>query len=510
MASTRSIVLQGNTSNAQREALRQQALTEIALLDTPPEREFDALAQLAQRMLGTGMSSITLIDPERQWFKARCGPLAAETPRAQAFCPVVFETEEPLTVADARLDPRFATSPFVTSAPKIRYYAGVPVRVRRSDGDAITIGTLCVLDEQPREPTSTDLEVLAELACIAEALIEARAVALRAAEAAEERRLAVDGLERERRQFKQAERMADMGSYRYDIEKQTTSWSDGVFAIHELPVSSGVPTGEIMNFFPETDRALFRAAVGRVLDTGEPFEMDADFVTAKGNARRVRCSCEIELVKGRPVALIGLIQDITERHGLEKRLRHQARTDDLTQLANRAEFHRVLDGRLREARSSDVDVAVLVIDLDGFKSVNDRLGHATGDDVLRRVAERLRAPCYAGCFPARLGGDEFAILAPAACDRAHLTAMVQRLLHDLEIVVDGQGQIARVTGTIGLAWSREAGQDRDLLLRHADAALYAAKRRQKGTAQAYSTDPDQRAAQIHGASALELAPNRRL
>ncbi|MBP33667.1 diguanylate cyclase [Methylobacterium sp.] len=499
-------MLQGTGSNTQREALRQQALIEIALLDTPPEREFDALAKLAQRMLGTGMSSITLIDPERQWFKARCGPLAAETPRAQAFCPVVFETEAPLIVADAKLDRRFEASPFVTGAPNIRYYAGVPVRVRRADGDTITIGTLCVLDERPREPTAADLEVLTELACLAEALIEARAVALRAAENAEERRVAVEGLERERRQFKQAERMADMGSYRYDIEKQSTSWSDGVFAIHELPVSGGVPTGEIMNFFPETDRALFRAAVERVLDTGEPFEMGADFVTAKGNARRVRCSCEIELAKGKPVALVGLIQDITERHGLEERLRHRARTDDLTQLANRAEFHRVLDARLREARASDVDVAVLLIDLDGFKGVNDRLGHAAGDDVLRRVAERLRASSYTGCLPARLGGDEFAILAPAACDGARLSAIVQRLLHDLEIIVDGQSQIARVTGTIGLAWSREAGQDRDVLLRHADAALYAAKRAQKGTAQSYSVQVGQATAQGRRVSASKLAP----
>lgn len=479
-----------------REAQRQHALAEIALLDTPPEQEFDALAKLAKRMLGTGMSSITLVAPERQWFKARCGPLALETARAQAFCPVVVETEAPLTVADARLDPRFAQSPFVTGAPYIRYYAGVPVRVRRIDGERVTVGTLCVLDAQPREPKLTDLEVLGELACITEALIEARAVALRAAEAAEDRRLSVEGLERERRQFKQAERLANMGSYRHDIEAQRTHWSDGVFAIHELPVSGGVPNGEIMNYFPEPDRTAFVNAVMRTLDTGEPFEMDADFLTAKGNARRVRCSCEIELAKGKPVALIGLIQDVTERHALEQRLRHQARTDDLTQLANRAEFHRVLDARLREARAAEGDVAVLLIDLDGFKSVNDRLGHAAGDEVLRRVAKRLQAPCYGAFLPARLGGDEFAVLGPAGCDRAGVNATVRRLLHDLEIVVNGQGQIARVTGTIGLAWSREAAHDRDVLLRHADAALYAAKRTQKGTAQTYMAASDQPARQL--------------
>ncbi|CAO4150074.1 diguanylate cyclase domain-containing protein [Methylorubrum aminovorans] len=477
-----------------REALRQKALAEIALLDTPPEREFDVLAKLAQRVLGTGMSSITLIAPERQWFKARCGPLAPQTTRAQAFCPVVVETEAPLTVADARLDPRFAESPFVTGAPNIRYYAGVPVRIQQPDGDRVAIGTLCVLDARPRNPTPNDLEVLEELACVAEALIEARALALRAAKVAEEHRLAVERLERERRQFKQAERMADMGSYRYDIEKKSTAWSDGVFAIHERPVSGGVPSTGLINHFPEPDRTAFVDAVMRTLDTGEPFEMDADFVTAKGNARRVRCSCEIELSKGKPVALIGLIQDITERHGLEQRLRHQARTDDLTQLANRAEFHRVLDARLREARAANDDVAVLLIDLDGFKGVNDALGHAAGDAVLRHVADRLRASCDDGCLPARLGGDEFAVVMSADLDRVGVDRKVRRLLHDLEIVAGEHGHIARVTGTIGIAWSSAAAQDRDVLLRQADAALYAAKRTRKGTAQTFQIGTDHRQA----------------
>ncbi len=207
----------------------------------------------------------------------------------------------------------------------------------------MTIGTLCVLDDEPREATAVDMETLTELACLAEALVDARAVALRAAEAAEQRRLAMERLERERRQFKQAERMADMGSWRYDIAHECDvldgrslchprtahRWRRAEWRDHEL--SS-----------PEPDRTVFLDAVMRTLDTGEPFEIDADLVTAKGNARRVRCSCEIELSKGSPVALIGLIQDITERHDLEERLRRQARTDDLTQLPNRAEFNRVL------------------------------------------------------------------------------------------------------------------------------------------------------------------------
>ncbi|AWN38707.1 sensor domain-containing diguanylate cyclase [Methylobacterium radiodurans] len=475
--------------DSEREAVRQRALADIGLLDTPPERPFDALAKLAQRMLGTSMSSITLVDRERQWFKARCGLLAPETPRAQAFCPVVFETEAPLMVADARLDPRFAASPHVTGSPGIRYYAGVPLRISRDDGDAVTIGALCVLDDKPRATSAAasaaDLAILSELACAAEALLEARRVALRAAEAAEDLRRTVEHLERERRQFKQAERMADMGSWRYDLQERRPTWSDGIFAIHELPVSAGVPKAGLLDFLPPPDRARFLDAVRRALDTGEPFDLDIDFVTARGTRRRVRCMGELELSKGIPAALVGLMQDITERHRMEQRLLHHARTDDLTQLSNRAAFNQLLDDGLRDARARGREVAVLLIDLDGFKAVNDALGHAAGDAVLRRVADRLRAPYLAACTPARLGGDEFAVLVPAAVGRAALDPLVQRLLRDLHIIVDGPGRIASVTGTIGVAWSGDATGGREEILRHADAALYEAKRACKGTARTY-------------------------
>ncbi|KQO69220.1 hypothetical protein ASF18_01910 [Methylobacterium sp. Leaf89] len=97
-----------------------------------------------------------------------------------------------------------------------------------------------------------------------------------------------------------------------------------------------------------------------------------------------------------------MIQNITERHGLETQLRRLARTDDLTQLANRAEFNRVLDARLHEARTANSDVGLLLIDLDGFKGVNDALGNAAGDVVLRHVADWLRSFTYERWLPPRL------------------------------------------------------------------------------------------------------------
>ncbi|RFC63681.1 sensor domain-containing diguanylate cyclase [Fulvimarina endophytica] len=472
-------------SDCQREALRQKALAEIELLDTAPEREFDALVRSAQRLLSTGMSSMSLVNDDRLWFKARCGLDYPAIPRNQTFCTTVFEAEEALVVPDATLDPRFADAPFVTGYPYVRYYAGVPIRLSHSDGSQVTIGTLCVLDRSPREPVAAELDALSELACVAEALVDARAAAVRATRAAEDHRIANELLERERRLLKQAERMAEIGSWRYDLASKKTSWSDGVFAIHELPVSGGVPNDEILAFFAEPDRHTFIEQVKVTLATGAPLQIDAELTTAKGNRRRVRCSCEVELSKGRPVALIGMLQDVTARHELESRLLRLARTDDLTQLSNRAEFNRVLDARLGDLRNDGGEFAVLLIDLDGFKEINDALGHASGDEILRKVADQLRKTCREGWFPARLGGDEFAVVVPTCTSAADLAPQVDRLLRNLDIVISEGGRIGRVTASVGIAWSREAGEDRATLLHQADAALYAAKRSLKGTARTY-------------------------
>ncbi len=137
---------------------------------------------------------------------------------------------------------------------------------------------------------------------------------------------------------------------------------------------------------------------------------------------------------------------------------------------------------------------MLLIDLDGFKDVNDALGHAAGDEVLRRVADQLRAEYLSSCVPARLGGDEFAVLVPPTVGRVAMEALVQRLLHSLRIVADGPGQIASVTGTIGVAWSGGEVRSRTELLRNADTALYEAKRTCKGTACIYSGASDRRTA----------------
>lgn len=152
------------------EDARLQALRDCSILDTPPEREFDGVVALAKELCDTPMALVSLVDRDRQWFKAKVGLDVSETPRDVAFCAHALLEPEPLVVRDAREDPRFLDNALVTADPHIRFYAGVPLRLRNGS----TLGTLCVLDDKPRSLTSAQLDQLRSLAARVSSELELR------------------------------------------------------------------------------------------------------------------------------------------------------------------------------------------------------------------------------------------------------------------------------------------------------------------------------------------------
>ncbi|HYL71887.1 MAG TPA: GGDEF domain-containing protein, partial [Candidatus Dormibacteraeota bacterium] len=163
----------------------------------------------------------------------------------------------------------------------------------------------------------------------------------------------------------------------------------------------------------------------------------------------------------------------------ERELAHQAHHDALTGLPNRVYFRdRVVSALVRSAGTGQHS-AVMFMDLDEFKAVNDTYGHATGDRVLSVVAERLKASLRPDDVAARLGGDEFAVLVEHAPDQEHLDAIARRVLQSLREPVHVDGLTLSVPGTIGLAIAEGDGDNCDELLRRADVAMYAAKREGK-------------------------------
>ncbi len=205
------------------ETSRLTALHALNVLDTAPEPQFQALVRAASEVCGVPISLISLVDRDRQWFKANHGlEGATQTPREQAFCAHAILGDEVLHVTDASADVRFADNPLVISDPSIRFYAGVPLRL--SGGQKI--GTLCVIDRQPRELDAVQRRVLKDLAQVAASLLESRDAFERV------QTLAVDHANARQRLTQEQQRLAaiidgtDAGTWEWNVQTGETRFND--------------------------------------------------------------------------------------------------------------------------------------------------------------------------------------------------------------------------------------------------------------------------------------------
>lgn len=185
-ADVSSVVTEDNArspGDAGRERRRQRALDSFRIVDTLPEAAYDDIVALARQICATPVAMVTLIDQERQWFKARSGVESTQTPRDIAFCDHAIREPDLMEVPDARSDPRFIHNPLVTGEQGIRFYAGMPLRT--ADGD--TLGTVCVIDHQPRVLDDAQRSGLRALARLTMRLMEAGKAALAAGRSRQER-----------------------------------------------------------------------------------------------------------------------------------------------------------------------------------------------------------------------------------------------------------------------------------------------------------------------------------
>jgi diguanylate cyclase (GGDEF)-like protein len=340
------------------EQARIDALRRYRILDTLPEQAYDDIVALARKVCGTPQAVMTFIDEDRQWFKASEGIEGEETERGIAFCDVAIRRPDEVTiVTDASRHPVFKDYPQVTGPDHLRFYAGAPMVT--PGGQAL--GTVCVVDTEPRDLSPTERDGLRALARLAVQLLELRRGNLDA-----QRQLA------ERELFTR-----DLLRYQRQLEVENTE------------------------------------------------------------------------------------------------LAAEATTDALTGLLNRTGLEKVRQEVEAQAHARNAPYVVAVLDVDHFKRINDILGHAAGDEVLRIVGEEIAKGVRGGDIAVRYGGEEFLVIMPGT-PLAGARTVVERIRRDIAARPDLP---MPVTVSAGIAMGLAGRDAPEALFQQADQALYRAKRR---------------------------------
>ncbi len=461
------------------DALRVAVLDALDLLDTPVEAQFDTIAQLTATMLDCPVALISLVTHDRYWIKAAYGTSRGETRREDTICNRTIAEPGVFVIEDTATDPGIGDIR-LADGTRVAFYAGTAIHGIDDDGVSHAIGTLCVMDRQPRRFPDAHRAMLSGLASLVDALIAARATACQAMAIARENAQQAIELRRKDRIFRQAERMAMIGSWRVAFAGQTLEWSDGQYRIHDLEPGGSIEARRAFGFYSQTDQVIMREKLADTLATGTPYELETEIVTAKGRHRRLRATAEIEYRDGRAVAITGVSRDVTDEYAMQQALRRAADTDELTGIGNRAAFNRALESAIQAARANATPVALILIDMDGFKAVNDTFGHLAGDTVLRTVGHRLRHPWLRASFAARIGGDEFAVLIDDPALLADLDQLIARLKTELRVPVTLDGLTIATAGSVGaVAFTDDFVTAADFV-GATDRALYAAKKQRIG------------------------------
>jgi diguanylate cyclase (GGDEF)-like protein/PAS domain S-box-containing protein len=295
-----------------------------------------------------------------------------------------------------------------------------------------------------------------------------------------ESRLAQQALSDSENRLKEAQALAHIGNWRVDLHNGEVSWSDELYRLHGFEPDAFTPTlHDFVSFVHPEDRERAEGHARRLLSNGDPIDVEFRIVRPNGEVRWMHSQGSAsQHHDGQADDLFGTTQDITDRKQIEKELAHQALHDPLTDLANRTLFRDHVEHAVHQAARSDAVHAVLFIDLDNFKHVNDSLGHSAGDELLRIVGTRLQAGLRIGDTVARLGGDEFAVLLEDTSAEAAATVAAS-LLEALRPPTRIEGQDVVISASIGIAMGDKHSAP-DQQLRAADVALYAAKAAGKG------------------------------
>jgi diguanylate cyclase (GGDEF)-like protein/PAS domain S-box-containing protein len=295
------------------------------------------------------------------------------------------------------------------------------------------------------------------------------------------------GAQRNRSSLANAQRIARIGSWELEISTNEMYWTDEIFRIFGLEVGAVDTTSlEFWKCVHPSDREFARSKVAEALAVSKSYCIEHRVLLPDGSERHVQHNGEVAEGGDASGWMIGTLQDITEQKAAQEQILHLASYDSLTGLANRHLFMERLARAIHSAKKHDRRVGLLYLDLDKFKRINDTLGHAAGDTMLRGVADVLldnvrgsdivcRVERKHDPEISRLGGDEFTVLLSHISDAEDAGDVARRVLESLPAPMTIEGHEISPTASIGIAVYPMDGRDSETLLKNADTAMYHAK-----------------------------------
>ena len=423
-----------------------------------PDLAVGARLQRLCDLLGIAGARLSNVVADRPVVVAKAGD---QTPPA-ALEARAIKSAQPLVIADNGEAP-------------LRFFAGIMLPGEADHPNQL----LSLFDPRPRSPM-----MAATIAAVAgEALATAAIARQRRLIEAQSRTIAdYAAVEDQRRTlFDRASATARIGIWQCNLSDNSLIWTNGVYDLFEIPRNTPVTRELTLTCYTDASRQRMEAARAHAIANCSDFALDLEIVTVKGNRRWMRLTGAVESRDGVAHRIFGMKQDITEEKVLADRTRYLAEFDVMTGLANRSQFQ----ARLAELEGGKSGLgALLLVDLDGFKQINDTYGHAVGDACLRETARRLVECCGGAALIARIGGDEFAVLLEAGIAPEGAQALAEKIVDAMRRPAAELGHTGRLSASVGVA--HYDGGPPEALFHQADTALYAAKAAGRNTSRSFA------------------------
>ena len=325
-----------------------------------------------------------------------------------------------------------------------------------------------------------------------------------------ERKIAEEKMAVNNQLLYETQQVGKLGGWQLDLKTNDLFWTNETYRLHDTSPEEFNPTIDAgLDCFLPHSQKIISDALSEAINNGKGYDLELETYTTKNRKIDVRTTCVVTLEKGIPVRLVGIFQDITEQKSNQRKLeksntdlseansalRLSAYYDPLTKLPNRNLLADRIEHAVKRSLRNKNLVAITLIDLDGFKAINDSHGHDIGDKFLKEISRQLKGVLRDGDTLSRFGGDEFVAVIDGLSNTHEGNSVISRMLDAASATLSVDNILLKVTASIGTTFYPLDNASPDQLLRHADQAMYKAK--QKGKNQNYTFDIEQDAAVKH-------------